>query len=127
MGRLLRLMRLAVGCLIRREGTADSLDTVREWVASGDAVMADVRERREWRKGHVAGAVLVPLSELSGDITEGALERRIPGGRIVYTYCGHGVRSRMAAEVLRRHGYEVRPLTADYQDLIDAGFQEAEE
>lgn len=123
---LVRLSRLAAGCVIRSDGTSDSFATVKRRVDSGDAVLADVREKREWRKGHVAGAVLVPLSELSGGVTKGDLAERIPRGRIVYTYCGHGVRSRMAAEVLRRHGYEVRPLKAGYRELVDAGFQEAE-
>lgn len=123
---LARLLRLAAGCVIRSENTSDSYAMVKRRVDSGDAVLADVREKREWRKGHVAGAILVPLSELSGGITQGDLAERIPRGRTVYTYCGHGVRSRMAAEVLREHGYEVRPLKTGYRELIDAGFREAE-
>src|SRR5262249_23255597 len=46
------------------EHTKDSLDTVKQNLAAKKAVLIDVREIGEWKRGHLADARLVPLSEL---------------------------------------------------------------
>jgi rhodanese-related sulfurtransferase len=64
--------------------------------------IVDVRTAREYRAGHVPGAVNVPLGEIGRRIDE------IPGGPAseVIVYCGHGPRAWMAAAALRRHGFQ---------------------
>lgn len=108
------------------EPTKDSLPTVKKSVTDEKAVLVDVREKSEWDAGHVSGAVLLPLSELRNGITAEALARRLPKERIVYTHCAVGVRSCTAADILRKHGYDVRPLKPGYKELIAAGFKKAE-
>ena len=108
------------------EHTKDSLQTVKENVTSDKAVLVDVREKSEWDKGHVSGAVFLPLSELNSGITAAALQKRVPKDRIVYTHCAVGKRSLTAAEILQKQGYDVRPLKAGYADLLRAGFEKAE-
>ena len=108
------------------EHTKDSLQTVKENVTSDKAVLVDVREKSEWDKGHVSGAVFLPLSELNGGVTAAALQKRVPKDRIVYTHCAVGKRSLTAADVLLKQGYDVRPLKAGYADLLRAGFEKAE-
>jgi predicted sulfurtransferase len=46
------------------EHTKDSLKVIKENVDAKIAVLIDVREKSEWDKGHVEGAVFLPLSEL---------------------------------------------------------------
>ena len=109
--------------------TEDSLATVRQKLTVGEAVLVDVREKDEWDAGHVAGAVFLPLSELSReDGTVAALAaQRLPKEKIVYTHCHLGVRSLTACEILESLGYQVRPLRPGYEDLIAAGLKKADE
>jgi len=108
--------------------TEDSLETVQQKLAAGQAVLVDVREKDEWDAGHVAGAVFLPLSELSRDNgTVAALAaEQLPNEKIIYTHCHLGIRSVSAAEILKSLGYDVRPLQPGYDDLIAAGFEKAD-
>lgn len=107
------------------EHTTDTLPVVQQSIAKQQAVLVDVRERREWDRGHVADAVFLPLSELSSGVDAKQLAQRLPKDKVVYTHCVIGKRSVTAADILRKHGYDVRPLKAGYQELIDAGFKAA--
>ncbi len=107
--------------------TTDSLSTVKKQVAEEKSFLVDVREKLEWEDGHIAGAILLPLSELRKGATAASLAQRLPKDKILYTYCAAGVRSRTAADALRPHGYDVRPLKPGYKDLLAAGFPPAEE
>jgi phage shock protein E len=108
------------------EHTKDSLDKVKENLAAKKAVLVDVREQKEWDKGHLADAQILSLSDLkrvSGDATLTAnLATKLPKDRIVYCHCAKGVRALMAGDILEKLGYDVRPLSAGYDDLRAAGF-----
>lgn len=86
-------------------------------VLEGGWTLVDVRERQEYDEGHAAGAVLVPLSELTA-ITAPAWAasiRDLAGGDRIALYCQAGVRSRQAAELLVHAGLEgVYLLAGDY-------------
>jgi len=105
----------------------DSLATVAEKIAAGEAVLVDVREKSEWNEGHVAGAIFLPLSELSREdgMAVALAAERLPTYKVLYTHCHLGVRSLSAAEILQQLGYEARPLLPGYEDLIAAGFEKA--
>ena len=108
------------------EHTQDSLDKVRENLAKKVAVLIDVREKGEWERGHLQDARLFPLGELKRAARDPAvkqkLEKDLPKNRIVYCHCGKGVRALMAADILERLGYDVRPLAAGYDQLREANF-----
>ena len=99
------------------------------YVAAGSATLVDVRERDEWEDGHLAAATLVPLSELARRTDEpgyaAELEKRVPKGRPVYTHCKSGGRCVLAADPLRELGYDVRPMTQGFADLVAAGYDAA--
>ena len=59
----------------------------------------DVREGHEYKRGHIAGSVNIPLSQLSQRMGE------IPKDKNVYLYCQSGMRSKQAAKALSRNGY----------------------
>ena len=107
------------------ELTNDPLPTVQENITTHKAVLVDVREPKECTKGHVEGAISLPLSSLKkgGDIT--IIEKEVPKDKIVYTHCVMGVRALKAANILEKLGYNVRPLKAGYTDLVNAGFNKA--
>jgi rhodanese-related sulfurtransferase len=109
------------------EHTKDSLDVVKAKVSEKKAVLVDVRDKEEWNKGHIEGAVFLPLSEFRLRNRTAQMTKDLPKDRVLYTYCVVGMRALKAAELLKRQGYEVRALKPGYDDLIKAGFQNASE
>jgi rhodanese-related sulfurtransferase len=107
------------------EHTKESLAAVKKNVDSGNAVLVDVREKREWDAGHIHGAVFVPLSSLDEGIDPAQLAKRLPKGKIVYTHCVVGKRAVTAGNILEDMGYEVRCLKPGYAELLEAGFKKA--
>jgi phage shock protein E len=103
----------------------DPLPAVQEKVATHKAVLVDVREPGEWKEGHVAEAIPLPLSSLKKGVDTKILEQDLPKDKIVYTHCVRGNRALKAAKILEKLGYTVRPLNAGYEDLVKAGFGKA--
>ena len=103
---------------------------VKESLERGEVdLLVDVRERGEYRKGHVPGAINVcrGLLELRADpatpFTDPALSAN-PGARIV-VYClqGPGFRSLSASDTLARMGFSsVSAMTAGMTGWSEAGF-----
>jgi rhodanese-related sulfurtransferase len=126
-----RLLGLGLGfgvvmALGAADHTTDPLDTVKQAVANGQAVLVDVREQSEWDAGHLQEAKLLPLSDLLSGVSGEAVAKLLPKDKIIYCHCGSGKRCREAADELRKLGYDVRPLKPGYKDLLKAGFAPAE-
>jgi rhodanese-related sulfurtransferase len=81
----------------------------------GDAVLLDVRERKEWDAGHAPHAVHIPLGELS------EATARMGGQRRVVVVCRSGRRSTFATAALRAAGVDAVNLTGGMQAWRDAG------
>jgi len=71
---------------------------LRAAASRGDLHVVDVRSAKEFRAGHLDGAVNVP----AGEITERAAE--LPAGGTIATVCEGGYRSMLAASLLAREG-----------------------
>jgi phage shock protein E len=69
----------------------------RDWVAKG-ATLLDVRTPDEFAKGHLPGALNVPVQELPARAGE------VPGGKPVVVYCMSGRRSAEARRLLELAG-----------------------
>jgi rhodanese-related sulfurtransferase/rubrerythrin len=68
--------------------------------------LIDVREPKEYNRGHIPGARLIPMSGIADNIDS------IDTSKTVITYCQRGVRSRSAAALLKRSGFtEVFSMT----------------
>jgi len=104
--------------------TEDTLAKVKHDVMAQDAILIDVREPKEWSRGHLSLAQSFPLSELR-TTTENNLHDRLPGNKIIYCHCLSGSRCLEAASILLSRGYVARALKPGYPDLIDAGFTQA--
>jgi rhodanese-related sulfurtransferase len=106
--------------------TKDSLETVKHHIDAGKAVLVDVRELEEWKAGHIEGAVFAPLSKLADDKEAPAVKEKLPKGKILYFHCKSGGRCRIAKDILKKEGLDIRPLKPGYTELIEAGFKKAD-
>jgi rhodanese-related sulfurtransferase len=61
-------------------------------------LIIDVREVNEYKRGHLAKSVNIPLSQLNTRLSE------IPKDQPVYLYCQSGMRSKKAAGILLKNG-----------------------
>ena len=109
------------------ETTNESLAQVKKAIGEKQAVLVDVREKREWDSGHVAGAVLLPLSELQAKGAAERLAAKLPKDKVIYTHCVVGKRAVTAGTILEQQGYKVRCLKPGYKELINAGFEKAKD
>lgn len=105
--------------------TEDSLDTVKKAVEDNKAVLLDVREESEWEQGHLRDAKFLALSALRRGVKADELARLLPKDKVIYCHCASGVRCLRAADILKKSGYDVRPLKAGYQKLVKSGFAPA--
>jgi len=111
---------------VAAEHTKDSLDTVKKAVAENKAVLLDVREKAEWEQGHLRDATFLALSALRRGVKADELDRLLPKDKVIYCHCASGVRCLQAADILKKNGYDVRPLKAGYKELVKSGFTPAE-
>ena len=80
----------------------------------GRLILLDVRRRLEWERGHVAGAIHIPFSDLPGRAGE------LPPGE-VWVYCQSGYRATVAASILAARGREVISVDEDFGRAGPAG------
>ena len=110
------------------EPTKDSLEVIKAAVEKKEAVLLDVREESEWKEGHLKLATFLALSWLRKESEKEsfaeAVAAKVPKGKIIYTHCRAGVRSMTAAGLLKKLGYDVRPLRQSYETLKKGGFEE---
>ena len=118
---------LVIKAMFSSNHTTDSLDTVKQRLASKEAVLIDVRELTEWNEGHLEDARLVPLNDIRDPQKRENATKDLSKEEIVYCHCRSGKRVFIAAHYLSREGYDVRPLKAGYKDLLSEGFENAKQ
>ena len=70
-------------------------------ISGKDHVLIDVREDAEWDAGHATGAI-----HLGKGVIERDIESAVPDkNKTLVLYCGGGYRSALAADALRKMGY----------------------
>lgn len=67
---------------------------------SGDVVLVDVRETKEYGEGHFPGAINIPIRTLADNLN------KIPADKPVVVYCASGHRAGMATTSLQLLGYK---------------------
>jgi hydroxyacylglutathione hydrolase len=85
-------------------GTTPAIDvpTVAERLRREQVVLLDVRNAEEWEKGHVAGSIHLPYQRLR----EGVPDEIRGAGRPLAVACSGGIRSSLAASLLKRADVE---------------------
>lgn len=93
---------------------ADLFERLRE----GRVIVLDVRPRREFEAGHIAGARSVPVDELEARLSE------LPPDAEVVAYCRgpYCVFADEAVARLERHGLRARRLEGGYSEWLTAGY-----
>src|SRR5262245_21437312 len=98
-----------------------SIDQVKQHLAQNgkQGLLLDVREKDEFREGHLPGAVSLPRGFL-----ELRVEQTIPDkAQHVITYCAGGTRSLLASKQLRDMGYSnVVSMNGGYTAWKNAGY-----
>jgi adenylyltransferase/sulfurtransferase len=86
-----------------RQGVPEwSPDEVRQRTSNGGGFsLIDVREKEEYREGHLPGAVSVPRGFLDMRIEEAVPDKNAP----IVLYCAGGTRSLLAGRTLKEMGY----------------------
>jgi rhodanese-related sulfurtransferase len=79
-------------------------------VAAGTAVLIDVRNPDEWRSGVAAPAALMSLGDLQGDRREWKPYLEKNKDKLLIVYCASGMRSGVAAGILKKEGFRVANL-----------------
>lgn len=71
--------------------------------------LIDVRDLAEWERGHIEGAVHIPVNELRNRLSE------VDGTKETMVYCAIGLRGYIAARILKQNGFEnVRNVSGGY-------------
>jgi len=97
-------------CGVGAEPSYDGLEVTAaelaaEWKGNPDLLVLDVREPHEYEIARIAGAKLIPLSQLPDRLGD------LDGHQEIVTHCHHGARSLKALEILKAAGFsKVRSL-----------------
>ena len=87
---------------------------------NGKHLLLDVREKDEYREGHLEGAVSLPRGFLELKVETTVPEKSTP----IIAYCAGGVRSLLAAKQLKEMGYQnVVSMAGGYGAWKTAGFK----
>lgn len=84
--------------------------------AIDDGVIVDVRRTSETAAGHIAGAMCMPLHELSRN------HQLLPNDKALYIHCASGFRASIGASLLDSLGYSVVLINDSFSEAINAGY-----
>ena len=91
-----------------------SADELKQRLPSNDLVVVDVRNDNEWKEGHIAEAIHIPLGQLAQRVNELAASDNI------VVHCQGGSRSAIAASLLQKLGRKnVANLTGGYRRWLE--------
>lgn len=103
----------------------DELQAMMEAREHPRPVVVDVREPDERARGYVPGSIFVPRGVIERDIEKAAFGHAATDAdlaRPVVCYCGGGSRSALAADMLKRMGFEnVYSLEGGYKAWGEQG------
>jgi len=90
-----------------------SPEEVAKLLGSKEFMIIDVREKEEFEEGHLPGSVLYPrgVLEVKADLEHFKRDPKLEDrSQKIICYCGGGHRSALAADALRKMGFE-NPLS----------------
>ena len=83
-------------------------------------ILLDVRESDEWRQGHLEGALPLPRGFLEIKVESLIPDKNSP----IVAYCAGGVRSLLAAKIMKEMGYQnVSSMAGGYGAWKNGGFK----
>jgi rhodanese-related sulfurtransferase/DNA-binding transcriptional ArsR family regulator len=102
----------------RSAAEAVTMDQLLERLGSGKVIVLDARPASEFAAGHIAGAISVPIDELTERLA------RLPKGKEYVAYCRgpYCAYADRAVALLRESGRRARRLTEGFPEWRAAGF-----
>ena len=85
-----------------------------------ECIVLDVRDRSEYEEGHIAGAILIPYTEMKDQAEEKLSDK----DQLILVYCRSGRRSAIAAADLVSMGYT---NVKDFGGIIDWPYEVVKE
>ena len=108
-----------VEAYLKDRSALEAVDAERlmELLTEGEAVVLDARPEQEYRSGHIAGAVSVPVAELEARL------QTLPKDKEIVAYCRgpYCVFSDEAVKLLKARGYRASRLTEGFPEWRSAG------
>ncbi len=109
----------------RKEVKELTVEEVQKLTAkNGKYMLVDVREKEEYRDGHLEGSVSIPRGFLEMRVESAIPEKSTP----IIAYCAGGVRSLLAAKDMKEMGFqEVISMSGGYSAWKAAGYETAQD
>lgn len=109
---------IVAGKNINHDVVLVNVATAKAMIQDSTVKILDVRTSQEFSQGHIKGAVLIPVSELSDRIQE-----LVPfKNRSILVYCHSGNRSATASRILKKAGFtKISNLQGGIKAWISAG------
>ena len=101
-GAFLLLLALFIRNEMRRGGRSVSAQQLVELVNKDNALVLDVRDKREYASGHIVHAVNIPFSSLNSRLDEIKQHKE----RAIVIACKMGQHSGTAGALLRKNGFQ---------------------
>ena len=102
------LLRDVFGTRVYDDLQKELADRARGAKRAAESARADVRSAAEYARGHIPGAINIPVDQLRGRLDA------LPDGPLVVS-CQVGLRGHIAARLLLQHGREARNLDGGYR------------
>ena len=107
-----------IGCTAKAEGFKSvGVEEFEQAIADTSAIRLDVRTADEYAEGHIAGARNMDV--LRSDFASNTSQ--LSKDKTVCLYCRSGNRSKKAAAILSRQGYNVIELSTGYKGWVNKG------
>lgn len=81
-----------------------------------NTILLDVRTAMEFQRGHLEGALNIPVDSLRERLSE------LDPTKEIIEYCQVGLRGYIAATILSQYGYKVKNVTGGYKSASTLGF-----
>lgn len=108
-----------LGCSAQTTGFKSvSAEDFEKAIADTSIVRLDVRTVEEYAEGHIANTINIDV--LKDDFEAKALEL-LPKDKTLAVYCRGGNRSKKAAQILVKNGFDVVELDTGYKGWVAAG------
>ncbi len=98
----------------------EAFDMINNSVLYPNLIILDVREQSEYDINHICNATLIPVSELESRIDELELYNNTE----IIVYCGTGVRSTTASQILIDNGFtKIYNMEGGITEWISSGYE----
>ncbi len=116
---ILTMLCSLLGCTAQTEGFSSiSVEEYAKAIEDTAIVRLDVRTAEEYAEGHIANAINIDVQR--DDFEKQAISK-LPKDKVIAINCRSGRRSKNAARILVKNGYNVIELDAGYNGWVNKG------